>query len=865
MSRARGSTRSARRIQQIAFARELGLSFGRYAEKVILDRAIPDIRDGLKPVQRRIIYAMYESGNRPDKPYRKAAKTVGDVMGNYHPHGDSAIYDAMVRLAQPWKVRYPLVDGHGNFGSMDDDPAAAMRYTEARLSPIAMELMRDIEKDTVTWRPNFDEKTVEPTVLPSGYLNLLCNGASGVSAGFATEVPSHNLGEVMDASLAYMADSAIDTAGLMEHVKGPDFPTGGVLMGAEGLTEAYETGRGKVVLRGRYTIERQRDGKHHIIFTEIPYHVVKADLVRQMDDLRLRKAVHGVSDVRDESDREGLRVVIEVARSGDPEGVVAFYLKRTDLQVNYHCNMVTIVRRAPRQVGLKDIIHAFVEHRRQVVRRRSQHDLDKATARLHEVEGLIKAVDILDEVIATIRASEDRADARANLVSMGFDVVQADAILDLKLARLTNLQIRSLQGEQAGLRKIVGELRKILESAELCDEVVAEELRGVRERHGDERRTTIQAEVVRLDVAMEVTVKAQDVVVGVTDQGWIKRASMASFGASGGGRESSGVRPGDRMHDVLHTNTRHTLLIFTASGACYPIPVHQVPEFRWGDMGTALVNVCGIGNDDSVVASLTCETFGEDRKLVFVTERGTVKATGLKEFESSRTQGILGIRLADGDRLARVLETDATGELLLMTRSGRGIRFPMDQVSEQGRSARGVRGMVVHESDVVRDAVSIPAESDHMMVAVFTEVGSMKRTPVDQHPVQRRGGKGLQLIIPKARKPHRCVAVHVCGPKDNFEVVDSEGAEQILPAARIPVTVRDGKGFKPITVRRGTHVALVSLLPWQPEPEPVPVADEPDAGDAVAAAEGAGEPSSNGDSPDEPPDPQGNLPGLGGE
>ena len=407
MSSKSSSSRSARRIQQIAFEAELGLSFGRYAEKVILDRAIPDIRDGLKPVQRRIIYAMYDSGNRPDKPYRKSAKTVGDVMGNYHPHGDSAIYDALVRLSQPWKMRYPLIDGHGNFGSMDDDPAAAMRYTEARLSPIALELCLDIDKDTVPWRPNFDEKTLEPVVLPSGYLNLLCNGTSGVSAGFATEIPSHNLVEVVDGCLAYLENPEITVDEVMEHIKGPDFPTGGVLMGADGIREAYETGRGKVVLQGRYTIEKQRDGKHLIAFTEIPFHVVKADLVRQMDAIRLDKQVQGVHDVRDESGRDGLRIVIEVAKNADAEGVLAYFLKKTPLQVNYHFNMVTIHKNAPRQVGVVDILRSFIEHRREVVRRRSQHDLDKAETRLHEVEGLIKAVDILDEagdVVAAIMA-----------------------------------------------------------------------------------------------------------------------------------------------------------------------------------------------------------------------------------------------------------------------------------------------------------------------------------------------------------------------------------------------------------------------------------------------------------------------------
>jgi len=812
VSTKRSTARSARRIQQISFERELGMSFGRYAEKVILDRAIPDIRDGLKPVQRRIVYAMYESGNRAGKPYRKAAKTVGDVMGNYHPHGDSAIYDALVRLSQPWKMRYPLIDGHGNFGSLDDDPAAAMRYTEARLSPIAMELLSDIEKDTVAWRPNFDEKTLEPVVLPAGFLNLLCNGTSGVSAGFATEIPSHNLTEVVNACLAVMEDPDISLDGLMQHVKGPDFPTGGVLMGADGIREAYTTGRGKVVLQGRYTVEKTRDGKHLIIFNEIPFHVVKAELVRQMDALRLDKQVHGVHDVRDESGREGLRVVIEVAKATDPEGVLAFFLKKTDLQVNYHFNMVTIHRNAPRQIGLRDALHSFVEHRRDVVRRRSQHDLDKASTRLHEVDGLIKAVDILDEVIATIRASQDRPDARTNLMAMDFTEAQADAILDLRLARLTGLQLLALTDEAKALRRLISKLRKILDNPSVCDAVVSEELVGVRDRHGDERRTTIEAEFVAREVDLAVTVKEQDVVIGVTDQGWIKRASMASYSASGANRLGSGVRPGDRMHDVVFTNTRHDVIILTERGQCYPLKVHRVPEFKWGDMGTALVNVCRIAKDDAVVTTYAYSSIADDLFVLFVTAGGLVKSTPLSEFSSARSSGLLAVRVADDDRLARALVTPMEGDVLLLTRRGRGIRFGLDQVSVQGRGARGVRGIKLEAGDEVVDVVIVPTESDpkaKLMAAVFTREGGMKRTPIEQFPVQRRGGKGVGFIVHRARRPHECLSIHACVPADSFEVVNTNGEEMPVPASKIPVTTRDGKGFNPLSLKRGVAIALV--------------------------------------------------------
>ncbi|MGM0575826.1 MAG: DNA gyrase/topoisomerase IV subunit A [Myxococcota bacterium] len=830
---------SARHIQQIALEAELGAAFGRYAEKVILDRAIPDIRDGLKPVQRRIVYAMAEAGNTHDKPYRKSAKTVGDVMGNYHPHGDSAIYDALVRLAQPWKMRYPLVDGHGNFGSMDDDPAAAMRYTEARLSPIALELMRDIDKDTVPWRPNFDEKTEEPVCLPAGFLNLLINGTSGVSAGFATEIPSHNLGEVMDAALALLKKPDLDLDGAMKHVRGPDFPTGGIVMGADGMRSAYETGRGKVVLRARHTIERQRDGKHLIVFTELPYNIVKADLVRDMDAMRLEKEVHGILDVRDESDRNGLRVVVECSRSADPEGVLAYLFKKTNLQINYHFNMVTIWKNTPRQVGLLDILRAFVEHRRDVVRRRSRHDLDRAERRLHEVEGLIKALDILDEVIATIRASKDRGDARKNLMKgFGFTEIQADAILDLRLVRLTNLEITQLTGERDELLAKVEELQAILADPAVCDRVVADELKAIRKRHADERRTTIEEEVERLEVSLEVVVKPQDVVVGVTDQGWIKRASMASYSASGADRDSSGVRPGDRMHEVVFTNTTHTVLVFSASGQCFPLPVHQIPEAKWGDVGTALVNVCGIHKDDEVVAVVPRSDFPEDRHLVLLTRHGSVKATPLSEFESSRSSGIVAAKLSGDDRLARVMESDGSGHLLILTRLGKGIRFPVEEISVQGRSARGVRGMKVEPEDEVLDAALVPPEAEDLSVAVFTESGRAKLTPLDETPAQRRGGKGVRMIVSRSRKPHRCAAVRICRQDDRFVVVDSHGGEHEVEAARIPVTRRDGNAWTMVNLKAGAAVVLVEHHEAEPEPEE---SEQPEDAAETADASEAGE------------------------
>ena len=835
----------AQRLVEVAFQTELGESFGRYAQKVILDRAIPDVRDGLKPVQRRIVYAMFDAGNTHDKPYRKAAKTVGDVMGNYHPHGDSSIYEAMVRMAQHWKMRYPLVDGHGNFGSMDDDPAAAMRYTEARLSEIAYELMRDIDKETVPWRPNFDEKTLEPVVLPAGFLNLLANGTSGVSAGFATEVPSHNIGELIDATLALMRKPAIDLDDLMAWLPGPDFPTGGILMGKDGIREAYETGRGKVVLRSRHTIEEQKDGRHLLVFNELPYNVVKSDLVRQVDEMRLGKEVIGIGDVRDESDREGLRVVVELQKGADAEVVLAYLFKKTDLQINYHFNMVVIAKNTPVQMGLKGILEAFVHHRQKVVLKRSRYDRDRKAKRLHEVEGLIRAVDVLDAVIAWIRASKDKAEAKKNLTEQfAFSELQAEAILELKLHRLTNLELYELQQEAGELEKAVRRLDKILTSRKELDRVVVGELEEIRRRFADDRRTTLEDVIEKPAVdLLKATVKDQEVVVGITRSGWVKQSSLGSFNASGATRKTSGVRPGDRMLRLLHTRTTHTVLAFSDSGQCYPIPVYQLPEAKWAEVGTALVNVCGISRAETLVdlidldpqligaeapaeeaAESGAETEGAGvpvgRYLLFVTRHGLTKLTPLSAFGSSRSSGITAFKVPEGDALARVIETDGQGELLMLTRLGQGIRFDLSEVSVQGRAAKGVTGLKVERDDDVADAIVIRPEDaadPELAIAVFTRSGRAKRSPLEQLPKQRRGGKGVRLIVAKIQNRHECVALGATRVDDGFEVVDTNGNEHWVEAKRIPEVRRDGNAFTIVTLKEGAAITTVEQLPAQPE------------------------------------------------
>ncbi|MFT5433026.1 MAG: topoisomerase-4 subunit A, partial [Myxococcota bacterium] len=720
---------------------ELGESFGRYARATILARAIPDVRDGLKPVHRRIIYAMYLAKNGPDQRYRKCAKTVGEVMGSFHPHGDQSIYDALVRLAQSWKMRAMLVDGHGNFGSIDDDPPAAMRYTEARLASIAVELTRDIEKATVAFQPNFDDSTKEPTVLPARYPNLLVNGTSGVSTGFATEIQPHNLGECIDALLAMIADPDITLAGLMEHIKGPDFPTGGVMPGLDDLHGAYETGKGRVVLRARATIETARDGRAQIVVTEIPYGVNKSNLVRDIEKLRTDKVVQGIKDVRDESDREGLRVVVDMGRGVAAEPILAFLFKKTDLQVYRHFQMVAIVDQSPMQLGLRDILWYYLEHQKEVVTRRSQYDLDRAERRLHLVAGLIRAIDVLDEVIAIIRAASDRADAHEKLmVRFDFSDEQTKEILDLRLHRLTNLQILQLQGEQAELEKEIAKLTRILGSYKVLMSTIKKELLSVRAAFADERRTTIleHVEDISEQIRVTVTVKEQPVVVGISRDGYIKRSTTASFEKSGGDVESAGVKEDDILRWPLHSNTLHHVLILTAQGKAFTLPSHEIPEAKWGDTGTALVNVVAFDKDDSVVTALNIQSFDTDEELCFVTRQGSLKRTLLKDIQSQRTTGVTTMKLSGDDTIVRIIRTDGSGHILIATREGNCIRFPMSEVSVQGRSAGGVRGIRLPTGDRVVDCAVVD-EAEDGEVGIITEEGRAKRTPLDLYPAQRRG------------------------------------------------------------------------------------------------------------------------------
>ncbi|WP_028561213.1 DNA gyrase subunit A [Paenibacillus pinihumi] len=729
-----------------AFLEEVvGDRFGRYSKYIIQDRAIPDVRDGLKPVQRRILYAMYDSNNTPDKPYRKSAKTVGDVMGNYHPHGDASIYEGMVRMAQPWKMAHPLVDGHGNWGSMDDDPAAAMRYTEARLSSIAMELLRDIEKRTVLFKDNFDNTTKEPVVLPSRYPNLLVNGVSGISAGFATEIPPHNLREVIDACIALMKKPGMDLEEMMEIVKGPDFPTGGMIMGGDGIREAYRTGKGRIYVRAKTDIEELRGGKQQIVITEIPYQVVKSRLVTAMENIRIEKKVEGIAEVRDESGRNGLRIVVELKKEADAQGILAYLLKKTDLQVTYNFNMVAIVNKTPKQLGLMDMLSAYIEHQKEVVTCRTQYELEKAEDRAHVLEGLAKALNLLDEVIATIKASKNRQDAQNNLVSkFAFTERQADAILTLQLYRLTNLEITSLEKELKDISRKIANYKAILENEKKLIGVIRDELLEIREKYGIDRRSEIRGEIEELKVNLEVMVTPEEVMVTLSQDGYIKRTSMLSFTRSGGELDSAGVKEGDVLRHLLEVNTIDSLLLFTRKGQYFMLPVHQIPEFKWKDNGTAVVNVVPLPKDDMIVSIIPVKDFEQSASLVFATRKGQVKRTELKDYQSNRSTAIAACKLGEGDEVITVTLSDNTKDVLLVSKQGMSIRFPESEVNAMGRVAAGVKGIQLKDQDEVVAALWV--SGDEGEVLVVSDLGYGKRTLLFDYPVQGRGGKGIQTF-----------------------------------------------------------------------------------------------------------------------
>lgn len=787
-------------IIEQSFAELMGKRFGDYANLVILSRAIPDARDGLKPVQRRILYAMYQEGNTNDKPYRKSAKTVGYVMGTYHPHGDTAIYETMVRMAQWWKMRQVLIQGHGNFGSLDADPPAAMRYTESRLSAIANEMLRDIEKDTVTFIPNYDNSAQQPAVLPARFPNLLVNGASGIAVGFATEIPTHNLGEVIDATIAQMKNPEITLDELMTYVQGPDFPTGGIVQGLSGIRKAFETGRGQFIIRGRTHVEEPKGSKvKKIVISEIPYDVVKSKLVAVIDELVIERKIEGALAVRDETGRKEaeqkkVRIVIDVRKEADTDAIVNYLYKNTDLQVYYNYNMNAIHEGTIRQMGLKELLAAYISHQKDVVTRRSQYDLDRKRNRQHIVEGLIRAKSILRQIVDTIMASDDRAHAKENIIrEYGFTEVQADAILSIQLASLTRIDIVKLEKELSQLAKEIKELEAILSSEKKLIQVLVHELTEIKNKYAEPRLTEIQGEIeeIKIDIAMQIN--AEDCIVTLTNHGYIKRSSPRSFKSMGGTIETCGVKDGDRVRTFVETNTSHTALFFTQDGKYFATLVNEIPDEKWKDVGSALVNIIPLEKQQQVIAMHIVPDFKQPLYVVHITRSGLIKKTPLAEYETNRSGALVAAKLKnEDDQFVTVLLAGEDGTFLVATKDGMGIRFLQSEVSPTGRASSGVKAMNLAGGDEVIGLLSIP-EEDARIFRVVTMEGIVKRTALADMPVQGRAGKGLVLIRKRKTHPHQLLVLQVEGTEHLYAL--SHTGEWIrIDASHVPVNEQGGIG-----------------------------------------------------------------------
>ncbi|WP_234029995.1 DNA topoisomerase IV subunit A [Levilactobacillus brevis] len=737
----------------------MGDRFGRYSKSIIQERALPDIRDGLKPVQRRILFAMNKDGNTYDKGFRKSAKSVGNVMGNFHPHGDSSIYEALTRMSQDWKVREPLVEMHGNNGSMDGDPAAAMRYTEARLSKLAGEMLRDIDKDTVEMVLNFDDTEYEPTVLPARFPNLLVNGATGISAGYATEIPPHNLGEVVDALIYLLSHPKATLEELMSFVQGPDFPTGGIIQGKDGIVKAYETGRGRIVVRSKTAIEPLRGNKSQITVTEIPYEVNKAQLVKKIDEIRLNKKVEGLAEVRDETDRDGLRIAIELKRDADAQGVLNYLFKNTELQITYNFNMVAINHQRPEHVGLKTILSAYLEHQRNVITKRTEYNLQKALDRQHIVVGLIKALSILDQVIKTIRASKDRRDARDNLVeAYDFSEKQADAIVALQLYRLTNTDVTQLEAESAKLSAEIEQDHKILAEPKTLNSVLRQELKAVAKDYRNPRRTEIQNEIEDLKIKTTVTVADEDVVVLVSHDGYLKRSGVRSYTASD--PTDNGLKDGDYPIFMQKLSTLNHLMMFTSKGNLIYRPVHEISDVKWKETGEHISQTIGLAADEEIVATFAFKTLKEPGRFLIATSDGYIKQTAFADLTPGRTYKS---RAAVYEKLktaeARVVAVKYLTEpveqgILLISKNGYALRYPVDEVSVNGARTTGVRSMDLRDDDEV---VNLALITDNETIALITQRGAFKRLAMKELSVTSRARRGVIVLRELKRDPHRIV------------------------------------------------------------------------------------------------------------
>ena len=790
---------------------EMKKSYMDYAMSVIIGRALPDVRDGLKPVHRRILYAMNELNNDWDKPYKKSARIVGDVIGKYHPHGDMAVYDSIVRMAQDFSLRYTLIDGQGNFGSIDGDPPAAMRYTEIRMSKLTTELLADIDKETVDFVPNYDESLVEPSVLPSKFPNLIVNGSSGIAVGMATNIPPHNLVETIDAIIALIENPDISIDELMGHLPGPDFPTGGFIYGKEGVRQAYETGKGVIQLRARAIIERDRKGeRENIVITELPYQTNKAKLIERIAELVQEKVIEGISNIRDESDREGMRVVVELKRNEVAEVILNQLYKHTQMQTSFGIILLAIHQNQPRLLSLKDMLHLFVQYRQEVVIRRSRFELHKAEARAHILEGLKKAIDHIDAIIATIKASKTPREAKERLMEkFDFSDEQAQAILEMRLQRLTNLEQRKIVEEYEETIKLINRLKALLASERLILNLIKEEITSVRDAYGDERHTEI-VEVVP-EIRIEDLIAEEDMVVTITHTGYIKRNPISLYRSQhrgGKGKVGINVKEEDFVEDLFIASTHDYILFFTDAGKIHWMKVHELPQAGRTTRGKAIVNLLHLSPQEKVTTILSLKDFAKGKFITFMTKRGTIKKTALEAYSNPRSGGIIAIHLDEGDELISAKLTDGKQHLFIGTKVGKAIHFPETQIREMGRTAHGVRGIKISKEDEV---VGMEMVAPHTQILTVSENGYGKRTQASEYRIQNRGGSGI-FTMKRTPKTGDVIGIKTGVDEDELMVISNKGKIIRLRAVDIPVQGRSTQGVRLITLEEGERVVAVARL-----------------------------------------------------
>ncbi len=797
---------------------EMQKSYMDYAMSVIVGRALPDVRDGLKPVHRRVLYAMYDLSNDWNKPYKKSARIVGDVIGKYHPHGDMAVYDALVRMAQDFSLRYPLIDGQGNFGSVDGDPPAAMRYTEVRMARLAGELLADIEKSTVDFVPNYDGSLAEPAILPARFPNLLVNGSSGIAVGMATNIPPHNLREVIDGVIAVINNPETSLEGLLEIIPGPDFPTAGFILGRTGIREAYLSGKGMIQLRARALIERQkRTDRESIVVTEIPYQVNKAKLLEKIAELVQDKRIEGIADLRDESDREGMRIVIDLKRDAVAQVVLNQLFKHTQMQVTFGIILLAIVHGQPQLLNIKEFIQHFINHRKEVVTRRSQFELGKAEASAHILEGLKVALDNLDRVISLIRSSKTPKDAKEGLIAkFSLSEAQAQAILEMRLQRLTNLEREKINEEYKELIKLIARLREILGNERLLLNLIIEELREIRDRYGDDRRTQIIEEAQEID--LEDLIVEEDMVVTISHSGYIKRNAISLYRSQRrGGRGKMGMttKEEDFVEHLFIASTHSYILIFTDAGKVFWLKVHELPQGGRMTRGKAIINLLNISGEEKITAILPVRAFEDGKYVVLTTKKGVVKKTDLMSYSHPRTGGIIALTLDPGDQLISASLTDGTKEILLSSREGKAIRFAEERARAIGRTGRGVKGITLGKDDfLVSMDIIVPGAA----ILSVTEKGFGKRTPTEEYPLQSRGGKGV-ITIKTTPRNGNLVGTQQITEQDDVMLITDKGKIIRLRGEEISVIGRNTQGVKLIELEAGERVMAVARLA-EPEEEP---------------------------------------------